>query len=184
MRPTREVGEQRHPPPIWPCFRWGLPSRTGHPTRWCALTAPFHPYPCGRSVFCGTFRRVTPPWLAPGTALYEVRTFLPGCPRPSPGRLERIMGLRKQWAGATEGEVVQFVARGDQMALHKQQFSSEMDPDLLARAQAIAASENRPFELFIEEAVSDLVKRESVLLPRFKPPMKSVWRSAPSYRST
>ena len=26
-----------------PCSRWGLPSRPGHPGRWCALTAPFHP---------------------------------------------------------------------------------------------------------------------------------------------
>ena len=39
----------------------------------CALTAPFHPYPGspldnpGRYVFCGTFRRLTPPrrYLAP-----------------------------------------------------------------------------------------------------------------------
>ena len=31
-------------PPIWPCTGWGLPSRSGHPDRWCALTAPFHPY--------------------------------------------------------------------------------------------------------------------------------------------
>ena len=30
--------------PAWSCFRRGLPSRTGHPIRWCALTAPFHPY--------------------------------------------------------------------------------------------------------------------------------------------
>ena len=27
----------------------------------CALTAPFHPYPCGRFIFCGTFRRVHKP---------------------------------------------------------------------------------------------------------------------------
>jgi hypothetical protein len=31
-------------PPIRPCTGWGLPSRPGHPGRWCALTAPFHPY--------------------------------------------------------------------------------------------------------------------------------------------
>src|SRR5581483_10440237 len=31
----------------WPCSGWGLPSRSGHPDRWCALTAPFHPYLCG-----------------------------------------------------------------------------------------------------------------------------------------
>ena len=45
-----------------------------------ALTAPFHPYPCGRYVFCGTFRRsaltLTSRTLS-GTQLYGVRTFLP-----------------------------------------------------------------------------------------------------------
>jgi hypothetical protein len=30
--------------PVWPCSWWGLPSQVGHPTCWCALTAPFHPY--------------------------------------------------------------------------------------------------------------------------------------------
>src|SRR6516165_7539920 len=29
---------------FWPCFGWGLPSHSGHPECWCALTAPFHPY--------------------------------------------------------------------------------------------------------------------------------------------
>ena len=49
------------------------------PERW-ALTPPFHPYPCGRSVFCGTFR---PPGIGSGclplsedTLPYDVRTFL------------------------------------------------------------------------------------------------------------
>ena len=27
----------------------------------CALTTPFHPYPYRRYIFCGTFRRLTPP---------------------------------------------------------------------------------------------------------------------------
>ncbi len=31
--------------PIWFCTGWGLPSFPGHPGNWCALTAPFHPYP-------------------------------------------------------------------------------------------------------------------------------------------
>ena len=31
---------------VWPCSKWGLPSRPGHPDRWCALTAPFHPCLC------------------------------------------------------------------------------------------------------------------------------------------
>ncbi len=30
---------------FWPCSRWGLPSRPGHPGRWWSLTPPFHPYP-------------------------------------------------------------------------------------------------------------------------------------------
>ena len=49
------------------------------PERW-ALTPPFHPYPCGRFVFCGTFR---PPGIGSGCLLfsqdalpYDVRTFL------------------------------------------------------------------------------------------------------------
>jgi len=28
----------------WPCSGWGLPSRPDRSGRWCALTAPFHPY--------------------------------------------------------------------------------------------------------------------------------------------
>src|SRR5437667_10774689 len=60
--------------------------------RRCALTAPFHPYPCGRYVFCGTFRQ---PALKPasrtlsGTLLSGVRTFLPSRPDR---RIERPSG--------------------------------------------------------------------------------------------
>lgn len=68
LRPTRKLGRaalKRFP--IRSCFRWGLPSFPGHPGNWCALTAPFHPYPVkqghpyltGRYLFCGTFLRVT-----------------------------------------------------------------------------------------------------------------------------
>src|SRR5579884_951238 len=39
-------GRTGRPPPVWPCSGWGLPSRPGHPGRWCALTAPFHPCLC------------------------------------------------------------------------------------------------------------------------------------------
>ena len=34
------------PLPAWPCSGWGLPSRSDHSLRWCALTAPFHPHLC------------------------------------------------------------------------------------------------------------------------------------------
>jgi len=46
LQPTRELGRAalRHSP-IWSCTGWGLPSFPGHPGNWCALTAPFHPYP-------------------------------------------------------------------------------------------------------------------------------------------
>ncbi len=49
MRPTREDRRADHPLPVRPCSGWGLPSRPGHPGRWCALTAPFHPYLCPQS---------------------------------------------------------------------------------------------------------------------------------------
>jgi hypothetical protein len=41
----------------------------------CALTAPFHPYPSGRYIFCGTFRKVrferTPPAVSRHAALWR-----------------------------------------------------------------------------------------------------------------
>ena len=37
----------------------------------CALTAPFHPYPCGRFVFCGTFRGNIPRFFKRHTALWS-----------------------------------------------------------------------------------------------------------------
>src|SRR3989449_8282979 len=48
--------------------------------RRCALTAPFHPYPYGRYIFCGTFRQPTLKSASrtlSGTLLSGVRTFLP-----------------------------------------------------------------------------------------------------------
>jgi hypothetical protein len=71
-RSTWGWGSRRNPgravhPPLRPCSGWGLPSRPGHPGRWCALTAPFHPYLCAasplrhrRSVLCGTVLQVAP----------------------------------------------------------------------------------------------------------------------------
>ncbi len=46
LRPTRELGRATlKRSPIWSCTGWGLQSFPGHPGNWCALTAPFHPYP-------------------------------------------------------------------------------------------------------------------------------------------
>ena len=65
-------------PSARPCSGWGLSSRRGHPRRWCALTAPFHPYLCGprgsrhrRSVLCGTFLRVAPTGCYPAPCPVE-----------------------------------------------------------------------------------------------------------------
>ena len=48
------------------------------------------PLPLRAVCFCGTFRRVAPPRLAPGAVPCEVRTFLPGMPGPPSGRLQRL----------------------------------------------------------------------------------------------
>ena len=46
LRPTRELERAvLKRSPIWSCTEWGLQSFPGHPKNWCALTAPFHPYP-------------------------------------------------------------------------------------------------------------------------------------------
>ena len=60
LRSTRECLRTGRPLPARSCSEWGLPSRSGRPERWCALTAPFHPCrPFRRwSVLCGTFLRV------------------------------------------------------------------------------------------------------------------------------
>ncbi len=67
QRPTRELGRAalKHSS-IWSCTEWGLPSFSDRPENWCALTAPFHPYPAsrygtrftGRFAFCCTCLRV------------------------------------------------------------------------------------------------------------------------------
>ncbi len=65
LQPTRKLGRAalKHFP-IWSCTGRGLPSFSGHPENWCALTAPFHPYPAvsrettWRSTLCCTFLHV------------------------------------------------------------------------------------------------------------------------------
>ncbi len=52
-RPTRELERAvlKHSS-IWSCTEWGLPSFSSHLKNWCALTAPFHPYPVGDGAVC------------------------------------------------------------------------------------------------------------------------------------
>jgi len=46
LQPTLELGRAiLKCSSIWFCAGWGLHSFPGHPGNWCALTAPFHPYP-------------------------------------------------------------------------------------------------------------------------------------------
>ncbi len=85
MQPTRELGRaalnrsrsRRQAPTSWPCSRWGLPSRPGHPGRWWSLTPPFHPYRPKAAVYslwhCPADRSG---WALAITLPWGVRTFL------------------------------------------------------------------------------------------------------------
>jgi hypothetical protein len=94
LRPTRELERAalKHSP-IWSCTGWGLPSFPGHPENWCALTAPFHPYPFrdqtlpGRSAFCCTCLRVaaTPRYGAPCPVVFGLSSGPNESARRSPG---------------------------------------------------------------------------------------------------
>src|SRR5947209_19933591 len=67
-------------PPYLVLLRVGFALPAALLSRRCALTAPFHPYPCGRYVFCGTFRQPALTLASrtlSGTLLCGVRTFLP-----------------------------------------------------------------------------------------------------------
>src|ERR1700690_115910 len=64
-----------------------MSSRRSHLRRWCALTAPFHPYLCGPeeppSAVCSLwhFPAGRPDWVLPSTLPCGVRTFLGRVPR-------------------------------------------------------------------------------------------------------
>ena len=62
------------------CTGWGLHSFPGHPGNWCALTAPFHPYPAKarRYPFCCTFLHVavTPRYGAPCPVVFGLSSGL------------------------------------------------------------------------------------------------------------
>ncbi len=64
---------------IWSCTGWGLQSSPGHPEDWCALTAPFHPYPaqlCRAVYFLLHFPSRCRDSTLWSTLPYGVRTFL------------------------------------------------------------------------------------------------------------
>jgi hypothetical protein len=69
--------------PIRSCSRWGLPCRFRCRSRGALLPHRFtlagaHAYTPRRSVFCGTFPRVTPAGRYPAPCVHGARTFLPG----------------------------------------------------------------------------------------------------------
>ena len=110
--------------PAWPCSGWGLPSRRGHPRRWCALTAPFHPCLSERGgLLSGAPSRGLPPPGSPqhpalrspdfprprdarprppGRLLHTKRT--PSAPPPATGRRRGSRGRRPR-CSAPEGRV-------------------------------------------------------------------------------
>lgn len=102
-RPTRRLvrAALKHLP-IWSCTGWGLPSFSGHPKNWCALTAPFHPYPATGEAVCFLLHlpsrhRDSMLW---STLPYGVRTFLrtffgPAIIRPAPTTTGHLNILRQ-----------------------------------------------------------------------------------------
>jgi len=79
LRPTRKLERAiLNRFPIWSCTGWGLPSFSGRPENWCALTAPFHPYPayCGAVCFLLHFPSRCRDSTLWSTLPCGVRTFL------------------------------------------------------------------------------------------------------------
>jgi len=104
------------PPPVWPCSGWGLPSRPGRPGRWCALTAPLHPYLCGAPggaspsavSFLWHCPAGRPDWVLPSTLPCGVRTFL-GPVRPARGRPAGSPPVLHASGAASDGTLARFV---------------------------------------------------------------------------
>jgi len=73
-----------HPSHVWPCSGWGLPSRPGHPGRWCALTAPFHPCLCTASRAIGGLFSVALSCGSPRLAVSQhLALWSPDLPQPA-----------------------------------------------------------------------------------------------------
>ncbi len=107
------------PSPAWPCSGWGLPSRPGHPGRWCALTAPFHPYLCrpvartGPSAVCSLwhFPAGHPDWPLASTLPCGVPTFLDTTARAATTRpthrRDQCASLTRAWRPGNSGRWLQ-----------------------------------------------------------------------------
>jgi hypothetical protein len=84
--------------PIWSCSWWGLPSQPGHPGCWWSLTPPFHRRAYTQhvqSVFCGTFRRVTPPGYCPAPCSVELGLSSVALQPRSPDPLGHILMIHR-----------------------------------------------------------------------------------------
>ena len=139
MRPTwgHRAGNPSH---IWPCSGWGLPSRPGHPGRWCALTAPFHPclFTANRAI--GGLLSVALSFGSPRLAVSQhPALWSPDLPQPggdekrtaakprSPGRLAAaILARAKAWSRSKLAEGGWAASRGRQ----------RLPPTVRARAHA------------------------------------------------
>jgi hypothetical protein len=70
---------------VRPCSGWGLPSRPGHPGRWCALAAPFHPCLCGLAPAIGGLLSVALSFGSPRLAVSQhPALWSPDLPRHGP----------------------------------------------------------------------------------------------------
>jgi hypothetical protein len=70
---------------VRPCSGWGLPSRPGHPGRWCALAAPFHPCLCGLTPAIGGLLSVSLSFGSPRLAVSQhPALWSPDLPRHGP----------------------------------------------------------------------------------------------------
>ena len=79
----------------WPCSGWGLPSRPGHPGRWCALTAPFHPRLCGPEPAIGSLFSVALSFGSPRLAVSQhPALWSPDLPRHGPALQVRAAATR------------------------------------------------------------------------------------------
>ena len=106
-RPTRRVGEQRHPLPIWPCFQRGLPGRPVTRTAGELLPHHFTLIPTNRDGHVSVALSVRLPCPGLRRALRSMKSGLssPKESRPSPGQLRRDYGPSALFSPGDKAEV-------------------------------------------------------------------------------